>query len=260
MISRFFGHFWTSFKASIWIVLCLGVLGAITSILSNAVGPSGAAVSIVGVLASFFIMIVLAAKCHLMTIRNEQPDIVAITDGRVNRWRFVKTLVLVMLATSIPLLLKFLASSGTMTIGNTQIDTGPYYSAMDSAFVGLLFAAVSVFILVAFSPFIPRALTNFTMPIMEQIAVNLSNWKRGLFYIVVCALIPHLILSTVATSALIYSMMSVQIMGAAFTAILAIMMFVITAFNGISVILFSTAFSMHFLDTFADETTTDDAQ
>jgi hypothetical protein len=254
LISRFYGHFWTSFKRCFWLIIALGMVGGLTAgLASSSYGIGEGAITVIGIFTSVIIMFMVAIKSHLTPIQNEQPDIVSIIDGRINRGRFIKVFILVTLATAVPIIFNIIVSADLISIGGLQLRPGMHSDVIPQVVIVVLFGGLTAFILVALSPFIPRALSDLIMPIKDQIAVNLSNWQRALLYIVVFAFIPHFVLSSLTTALLFWVMISVLGVGEMFVFLMGGVMFITTALNGVSVVLLSTAFSLHFLDTVADE-------
>jgi hypothetical protein len=241
-------------------IIGLGIVGGLASGLAASYNGMGEGVIMaIGIIASVVIMFMIAIKSHLIPMQIEHPDIVAMTDGRINRGRFIMVFILVTIAAAIPIVFNVFISADLVSIAGIQIKSDLNSDAVPTLVKVLLLGGLTIFILIALSPFIPRALSIFTSPIKDQIAVNLSNWKRGLLYIAVFAFIPHFILSSLATALMFWFMISLLAGGKLFFVLIGCAMFLTTALNGISLVLMSTAFSMHFLDTITDETVDEDA-
>lgn len=258
MLNRFVAHAINSFKINLRLVLFVAAASVVMTIFEDSEDMASLLLMTVSLLVYVVLIFMLAIQSHYTTLKSERHDIVAQEQVDIDRARFIKVAILVNLVAYIPMV-----SAGLVITFAIDTYNGDFLAAGQIPFGLCVLAAVLVVLTVvayiALSPFIPRSLSNLYLPFKTQIAVNFANWKRAAYYLLVYAFLPNLILLVVGNSSLIYFVMNFDSSGSIIGSVgLSIISFIIGVFDAIGVILFATAFSMHFLDSVANETVIQD--
>jgi hypothetical protein len=255
MLQRFFGHVLTSCKSNYRLILLIAGTYTLMSTIEDEYSVMGTLVEFGCLLVAVILSFMLAIQSHYTTLKTERADIVAGELTNSNKGRFIKVAILVNLVAYIPMVsIAAMFIFGIESKLDLMFDTSGDFLLLPWLSIGGL-TLLTIALYVALGPFIPRTLSNLHKPFKQQVGVNLSNWKRALFYLLCCAVLTAFIFAGIAKTALIYVMGNhffFEVLGAGIHAVLISALSILSEIvDAVSIVLFATAFSMHFLDTIA---------
>jgi hypothetical protein len=253
MINRFYGHFFASLSTHYKWVLLLCLLYTCYNLLFDHVGTLAILAETVAVFGSTIVWLILAFKSHHKTLHTARPDAVSRVIPRKTKATFVGVIILVQFVIFIlvSLMVGVLYGYFQDALVSKMLGGDFYGIYLIGILIPLSIPYAVLYMVMA--PFIPRTLTHFHRPFLQQIRVNLAgSWRALGYYLIGPVFIYIMVLGWgFLTEYLLRITDYSDVMLTAKTLLLGIFEGII---EGILIIAAATAFSMHFLDTVKDET------